>query len=173
MNMGLNGYWNVPYDYVDEYGEIDWSFLENETGGLDISMPLYVFLHGYCDTFAFALHEQYGYEIEYARDEDNHLIHAYCVDYSGSTPLYIDIRGITDNFEELMEDFRDDFSHVDEVITLHGDPDEIFENISGNLQFEEVLLIAEALAEENDMIYDTDNLFTRHPSVQSREGEVQ
>lgn len=65
------------------------------------------YLHGHCDEFAETLSERFGYEIHslWNSDEDS-LIHAYCFKFMNDKAYYIDARGITDNWDEFIEEFE-------------------------------------------------------------------
>lgn len=76
-------------------------------------LDMYKYLHGYCDDFACALNRKYGYDIESIWSESGKLIHAFCVKpalHEGEKNYYIDARGITDNWKEFIEEFRDEYS---------------------------------------------------------------
>lgn len=75
-----------------------------------------IFLHGDCLLFAFALREIFGYDVHviYPKDFfdriDAYIIHAYCTykdPLTGET-LYIDIRGITNDKELFLKEFKND-----------------------------------------------------------------
>ncbi len=97
------GFWTDLKDLQDEYPEATFGYLENElqTHGC----TPYTFLHGCCDIFAMVLHEKYGYKLEYA--EWLGLVHAYCVAEHNGETFYIDVRGISTDYEEFMKEFED------------------------------------------------------------------
>lgn len=69
-----------------------------------------IFLHGLCGIFALALHEKFGYELEYIVDKNEppslaYLIHVYCHEED----QFIDIRGQTDDKDTFMAEFEDFF----------------------------------------------------------------
>ncbi len=76
----------------------------------------YEFLHGSCNVFAKALSDIKGLSVSaiYEPDEDAegiedypskyHLVHMYCTTEDG---LYVDIRGVTDSWEEFIKEFID------------------------------------------------------------------
>lgn len=86
-----------------------------------------MFLHGVCGFFALALHDTFGYTIEavYERPKaeeseepeiEEHqwtdsLIHLYCI--KGNK--LIDVRGITDNDVEFLDEFADFYNSVDDL----------------------------------------------------------
>lgn len=91
-------------DITDPY-ELGFDFMVDEEKWGGLYSP-FDFLHGCCDVFAKYLHERYGYHIEAIYGQyGEQLIHAYCVDVSGDTPIFLDIRGQTDNYEEFLDEF--------------------------------------------------------------------
>lgn len=93
------------------------------------------YLHGICGVFALALHNRFGYHIEWALDDEwevekedeeessepdaqeydpwEHLIHIYCImPPSGSKESLIDIRGITQDEDRFFEPFEDFFTDL-------------------------------------------------------------
>lgn len=116
------GLWLVP--------STDFSELE----GMPIGMPgnpretAMSFLHGTCSVFALALHERFGYAIEWTLEEEydqaddpgspwDYLVHAYCID--GDENL-IDVRGLTCDAPGFFEEFED---FVTYPATWHSPPD--------------------------------------------------
>lgn len=83
----------------------------------DCEMDALVFLHGVCGIFALALSDVFRYEIELSyeqpEDEDvgnntpewclNNLVHIYCKKQVGDKTYYIDVRGVTDNWEAFYD----------------------------------------------------------------------
>ena len=72
------------------------------------------FLHGVCGVFALALHDQFGYALEVAAEDntdglswEERLVHIYCRDDDDN---FVDVRGIISNQELFMEDFEDFFN---------------------------------------------------------------
>ncbi|MFW5962424.1 MAG: hypothetical protein ACOCQR_02300 [bacterium] len=68
------------------------------------------FLHGFCDDFAIVLAEKFNYRlilwIDYDWDIDKDvLVHAFNVCTVDGKTYYIDVRGITDDLDEIMSDF--------------------------------------------------------------------
>ncbi len=96
-----NGFWKE----LDE--NVEWNFLEDALKTNTGDTP-YDFLHGACNIFAQYLNETYGYRVEMLYEEPGQLIHAYCVYESPSGKFYyIDVRGITDRLEDMMQEFID------------------------------------------------------------------
>lgn len=68
-----------------------------------------IFLCGSCDLFALALNKEFGFKA-YAFTPANHrdiLIHCFCVSTYLERPAYVDVRGVTTDFEELIAPFED------------------------------------------------------------------
>ena len=68
------------------------------------------YLHGVCGIFALALHDIFGYAIVVAAEEnidgsplESGLVHVYCQDGD----YYIDVRGVTDNWDAFIDEFAD------------------------------------------------------------------
>ena len=91
--------------YLQAHGEEDFNFLMGlpEKQGTD----LYYILHGYCDICADILHKQFGYPMEYIIDENGDLVHAYCYTKVDGEKHYIDVRGITTDYQSFLSDFED------------------------------------------------------------------
>lgn len=81
---------------------------ENEAAGVNV----YDYLHGYCEVFAAHLHDKYGYDVESVLDADGQLVHCYGVKEKGGTTVFADVRGETDDYKELIEEFADDLYGV-------------------------------------------------------------
>ena len=103
------------------------------------------FLHGWCDIFADCLHKIYNYPIYRINNEYNEkiLTHAYCKTKKANETLYIDIRGITNNFHEFIEEFEDfcseEYARENEYLWM--------ENIKESMDEEEYEDIKEACME--------------------------
>lgn len=68
-----------------------------------------IFLRGSCDLFALALNKEFGFK-PYAFVPPNNkdgLIHCFCVSSYLGRPAYVDVRGVTTDFEELIFPFRE------------------------------------------------------------------
>ena len=101
------GFWTDHDELLEEYPNCGWEFLQNEFchGGI----TPYDFLHGHCNLFAEYLHDVYGYDIEAVFEDPDTLIHMYCTTCSvDGRKLYIDVRGITSDFRELMQEYEDE-----------------------------------------------------------------
>lgn len=104
----------------------DFSFLEQIKVTDD--RDAHQFLHGFCDDFAAALSEVFGYEIESVRHWEvpgltGSLIHVYCIAELHGEIAYIDIRGITTDAELFFEEFENEVTYDprnDELFDLEG-----------------------------------------------------
>lgn len=94
-------------DSYTDFGFMENEFLGREPSGLPFSA--YDFLHGFCNVFAEVLSEEFGYKVECLYNEDGSLIHAYCINESPLNGIvFIDVRGTTSSYEELIEEFEDE-----------------------------------------------------------------
>ena len=82
-------------------------FLRSSPLASSSSLSAYSFLHGYCLDFAAALSIEFGYPLVTVRDEEENLIHAFCVTESHGLPIFLDIRGATSDSECFFEEFED------------------------------------------------------------------
>lgn len=109
-----------------------------------------IFLKGSCQLFALALHEKYGYVCLNLQTESNSNAHYFCkANYMGKD-VYIDVRGITVNLNDIIStfasgkkydivdyDFRDEkvlskadkhgLEFAEHIINIHPD----FYNVNG------------------------------------------
>ena len=116
-----------------------------------------IFLHGLCAVFGLALHQRFGYPIEYLVDsygEDSSmdsLIHAYCFD--PDSELYVDVRGATESEDECFSEFEDFFTDG-EVL---GAPAEKMatwvKNQMGEETFQQYLIAAKGLIDQHPEYY--------------------
>lgn len=65
-----------------------------------------IFLHGICHVFAYALHQQFGYDILELRSKSNLMVHWCCISNFDGKEIYIDVRGATTDYEELLMEFQ-------------------------------------------------------------------
>lgn len=97
----------LKHDQLSE--DCGFVFLEDEASCNKITPDW--FLHGNCDIFACYLHEKYGYGMKAIYDCDSdELIHVYCTAEINNETVYIDVRGITNNWDEFIEEFDDWYS---------------------------------------------------------------
>ena len=90
----------IPADKLSELLDNEYYFYLDK-----MPYPGGCFLHGICDVFATALHNMFGYEIREIRSEDDTIIHAFCTYAKDNRILYIDARGITSSYEDLISPF--------------------------------------------------------------------
>ena len=105
------GFWEEYQDMLEDYPDTEWGYLEGHCDdAYDFKFGPYNYLHGLCDAFAQALHEKYGYPLQYvisheSEDDPVELIHAYCVVERDGKAFYVDIRGVIDDYDEFIEEF--------------------------------------------------------------------
>ena len=104
----LKGYWP---EIIANDGDID--FLWEEFEGTELS--IYDFIHGSCAYFAYALAEEFGYDITLVKLYDSRqgimdLCHVYCHTEVNGVDYYIDARGITSDEQQLMDEFDVDLN---------------------------------------------------------------
>ena len=63
-----------------------------------------IFLHGSCQLFSLALHKNFGYNAYKITWEGRH-IHYFCMIDLGKHKIYIDVRGMTTDFNEFVLTF--------------------------------------------------------------------
>ncbi len=63
-----------------------------------------VFLHGLCHIFAYALHQKFGYDV--IEIENKSVCHWFCISKHNGKEVYIDVRGMTTDYEELLQAFQ-------------------------------------------------------------------
>lgn len=114
-----NGYYLELDALLEQDKDSTFGFLENISYSSE--MNAYNYLHGYCDDFAMALSEAFGYKIETVHNGDGKLIHAYCVDIIDSTPVYIDIRGITSDPGLFYEEFENELTYLTGEIIVYDE----------------------------------------------------
>lgn len=67
------------------------------------------YLHGKCDVFASFIKRHLGYPI-YAIKKDGHIVHVFNMVEKNGENLYIDVRGITNDFEEFICEYSKECS---------------------------------------------------------------
>ena len=99
-------YANNNQDIISQLHKIKSSNPEITEEGIEVYYDAEYFLHGLCHIFAYALHKKFNYDIYELRSEADSIIHWYCIyEYNGNT-VYIDVRGITTNYEEFLSEFK-------------------------------------------------------------------
>ncbi|MBP3556065.1 MAG: hypothetical protein IJY37_02110 [Clostridia bacterium] len=67
-----------------------------------------IFLFGSCDLFALALNREYGFKAyAFVSKNQTTIIHCFCVSTYLGMPAYVDVRGVTTDFEELISPFSE------------------------------------------------------------------
>lgn len=100
------GFWLEADEQKDV--TIDELFQDN-----DELIYIYEFLFEYCEAFAASLNQHFGYKVEYLYDDNGNLVYTYCVLNIGGKMHYIDIRGVTDDWNEFIEKFNEYLPDVD------------------------------------------------------------
>lgn len=86
--------------------------IENSRKDYEVIAPYFdaqIFLRGSCDLFALALNKEFGFKA-YAfvpLDYRDGVIHCFCVSSYLGRPAYVDVRGVTTDFEELLCPFEE------------------------------------------------------------------
>ena len=108
--------WQYQQPYYG-YDFMTWPnfFNKQELNGTD----MFKYLHGFCDWFAITLGRKFDYTINSIWDKQtNSLMHAYCTQKVGNITYYIDSRGITDNYNEFINEFaHNDYKRYPERYT--------------------------------------------------------
>lgn len=81
-------------------------------------------LHGFCDIFAEILAKEFNpdYKVySLLSSSDGYLVHCYCMFFDNDKKYYVDIRGITDDFEEFISEFSDFIETEDEQELLNAE----------------------------------------------------
>ncbi|MDF2880234.1 MAG: hypothetical protein K0R54_791 [Clostridiaceae bacterium] len=100
-----------------------YNFLETLNVNNEIIDAFYM-LHGICHEFALAINEVYGYNIVFwvnydEEIETNVLIHAFNVFKYKDKQYFVDIRGVTDNLEDIINEF-DYFEEISEPVEYNN-----------------------------------------------------
>lgn len=66
------------------------------------------FLHGMCHIFAYVLHKKFGYDILEIKNISGSCVHWCCVANYDGKEIYIDVRGMTTNYQELLQEYQPD-----------------------------------------------------------------
>lgn len=110
MEHTHNGFYE-ELDELQKDGADDFGFLENICISVcDIhgnQLSTYDLLHGYCTTFATLLHKKYGYTVYKIEKKNGDYIHCFCTAIWNGITYYIDVRGITNNYDEFISEFED------------------------------------------------------------------
>ena len=111
-----NGFYNELEELLKEDDDATFDFMDSEELGVDELRGSYkftanYFLHGFCNVFAQVLNEIYGYPIECIYNEEGRLVHCFCVDETDDGPIFIDARGKTTDYYELICEFEDEIDY--------------------------------------------------------------
>lgn len=87
-----------------------------------------VFLHGSCNLFALALHEEFKYEVYEIRDSKGIMVHVFCRAIYRNRIVYIDVRGVTTDFVECVSEFRNYFYNDYYIVARNIEEDKWLEN---------------------------------------------
>ena len=122
----------------------------------------YDFLHGYCHIFALALHNQFHYPIYVIKNSNNEIVHFYCKDIFKDKPIYIDVRGITNDFDTFANEFEDFINKQD--MLLHSTLANIqeIENSIKHDKEENILQTAEYIIDDQINGYNSKCLIKSH-----------
>ena len=109
MEHIYTGYYADLENMKSEDSTIDsFEFMQNK---LINDISAYDFLHGYFDIFAYALQRKFEYPVKVIRNRDNllnEIVHYYCeTTLSDGRKAYIDVRGITTDFDLFISEFED------------------------------------------------------------------
>ena len=149
--MYRNGFYIKLDELNEEFEDYDYSFdfLENEISYKRITPDW--FLYGNCDIFACYLHEKYGYEMKAIYEYDSEqLIHVYCIAEINNKTVYIDVRGITDDWNEFITEY-DDWYSSDCTTETFKIPKYYYESKKDN---DDIFMAAKAIEYENEDFYD-------------------
>lgn len=106
------GFYQELRDFNKDDEEItSFEFLENEDTDdalNNYNLSAYDYLHGLCATFAACLNIQYHYPMKAIYDENGELVHVWCETTSKKgNNVFVDVRGYTEDFKEMMQEFKD------------------------------------------------------------------
>lgn len=65
-----------------------------------------IFLHGICHIFAYALQQRFGYDILEIKSKSGTTVHWCCSSIYDQKVAYIDVRGITTDYDEFLLEFQ-------------------------------------------------------------------
>ena len=110
-----------------------------------------VFLHGSCNLFALALHEEFEYEVYEIRDSKDIMAHVFCrATYRGQI-VYIDVRGVTTDFVECVSEFRNCFYNGYYIVARNIEEDKCLENEGDKTGYQ----FAQSIIKKYRRYYDT------------------
>lgn len=86
------------------------------------------FLHGMCHIFAYVLHKRFGYDILEIKNISGSCIHWCCIANYKGKEIYIDVRGMTTDYQEFLQEFQPDIGKnptKNKIINLKDYDDEL------------------------------------------------
>ena len=108
------GFWDDFEQLKIDSDFVDWEYLRGQKDNVvgQWRFSPYDYLNGFCDAFAQALNERFGYDLEYiierqylAQNAPTRLIHAYCIKDVGDQVVYVDVRGQQTDFDQFLVPF--------------------------------------------------------------------
>lgn len=117
---------------------------------------MYKYLHGCCDYFAEALSQVFGYEVDSLRNNRG-LIHAYCIFCENEITYYIDARGITDDYEEFIQEFSEELN--ESCILKKSNSSKEFLQLLYSVDKKWVAFLSTEELTDLEITYELDNLF--------------
>lgn len=101
-----NGYFLIGEDELYNVDNPKWDFSDEQD-----QMPgfaydnAHVFKMGSCQLFSLALKQEFGYSAVEVKGQDGRLIHAFCMGEICQQKAFVDVRGITTNWNEFWSGF--------------------------------------------------------------------
>ena len=132
-----------------KYEEVNLDIFEDGVNPYDNAR---VFLHGSCQLFALALQKKYGYSALNLQIKNNLNSHYFCQSNYKGKNVYIDVRGITTDLNDVIFEFTS--GNNDYKIDLYEFADESILSKSD----EHGLEFAEQIIEESPEFYDIKKL---------------
>lgn len=109
--MALKKFDNPKYDEIKE--KMDGFYLEDAE----------IFLKGLCHVFAYALNQEFKYDIYELYDENNRYVHTFCMSKCDGIDLFIDVRGITSSEKCFAKTFNVSASNRKKINNIEKDKD--------------------------------------------------
>ena len=130
MSIHRGFYLNQNKDFLSQLSEIRSKNPANISNNDTVYYNAYLFLHGLCHVFAYVLHQKYGYDILELKNKSESMVHWCCITTYKGQNIYIDIRGITSDFDEFIMEFQPDIGNnpVRRIVTNLDDYDDEWEN---------------------------------------------
>lgn len=98
---------NNKYDSLSAIVNEELSKIQNEDiFSMDsVYTDAWLFLHGSCQLFSLALHEEFGYKVFEIRDVQDRMVHVFCKSTYKGQDVFIDVRGVTTDCVECFSEF--------------------------------------------------------------------